>query len=304
MGVQVEHSFINTEDGVPLFVRSLRPDGEPKGVVMLLHAMMTDGRTLCHPGRDSLGSVMRERGWEVHCPDFRGHGASRRGHPSRRPWTYHDLVSLDVPRLIRFATERSPSLPLCVVGHSLGGHVAAASVVAGFSPEPAAWAFLGVNVWEPYPGHPRSRALLKSAILLAFDRLSRRLGYFPARRLGIGSVDEAAPYVADLVRFWRSGSWGPRDRPDYRDGTDGLAAPALGVYGVGDRWMAPVRDGEAWLQRLSAGEAEIWHARAGVDGLKTDPDHMGLACDPASRPLWERLETWLATRCVSDRPAS
>ena len=112
-------------------------------------------------------------------------------------------------------------------------------------------------------------------------------------------MDESAPYVADLVRFWRSGSWGEEGAADYREDSPGLTSPALGVYSTTDRFMAPVQDGEAWLRSVSAGEPEIWQARAGEYGLKCDLDHMGLGCDPAARPLWERIETWLARATTS-----
>lgn len=290
--------FVAAEDGLPLFVRSKAPTGRPKGVALLLHAMMADGRSLWSQRRDSLGQSLLERGWVVCCPDFRGHGGSKRGHAARRPWCYHDLVRFDVPAMISMVREQNPGLPVAVLGHSLGGHVAAASVLGGYVEEPDAWVFLAVNVWEPYPGHSRRLSLVKHATTSVFQGLTRGLGYFPSRRLRIGPVDEARPYVSDLVRFWRSGVWGPTGAPDYRHGANGLKAPVLGVYGAADRWMAPLQDGEAWIGSLEPALAEFWHVRGGSFGLDISPDHTGLACSPTSRPLWERLETWL-TKTVS-----
>jgi predicted alpha/beta hydrolase len=299
----VQVSFVTTEDGLPLFVRSKAPSGKPKGVAVLLHAMMADGRSLWSTRRDSLGGSLLERGWVVCCPDFRGHGGSSRGHPRRRPWGYHDLVRFDVPAVLGHVRQQFAGSPIVVFGHSLGGHVAAASVLGGYTEEPDAWALLAVNLWEPYPGHSRRLAAVKHLMLACFEGLSHQLGYFPARRLRIGPVNEATPYVSDLVRFWRSGTWGPRGGEDYRRGGIRLEAPIVGVNGEADRLLAPLRDSAAWVGSLSAGQEDLWLARTGHFGLTISPDHTGVACNPACRPLWEALETRMTT-IVSGRPAS
>jgi len=277
-----------TPDGWSLAARHHEATGEPRGIALLLHAMMVDGRSMERPAGRGLAQFLAGEGWEVYVADFRGHGASGPVPPAGT-WTYGDLVQFDVPTLLAAVREAHPGLPVVVVGQSLGAHVTAAAM--GHRAEVDALVMLSGNFWLPRLEPSRRRRLLKGAIMGGFALAGRTVGHFPSRRLGYGPADEALPYVEDLYGCWRSDTWASRDGIDYLAGLGRIEAPVLAVVGKGDRWMCPIRGARAWTSRIRS--ATLWYVGAGDRGLDFDPGHMALATDPRSRPLWEHIATWM-----------
>ncbi len=103
--------------GHALFRRSwLHP--EPRRALLLLHGYAE------HSGRyEHVGAWFAARGCAVHAYDQQGHGRSGgpRGHVGR----FDDFLD-DVDRVLGIVGEEHPGLPRFVVGHSMGGLIAAA----------------------------------------------------------------------------------------------------------------------------------------------------------------------------------
>jgi alpha-beta hydrolase superfamily lysophospholipase len=109
---QGEGTFTGAGD-LPLFYRCWRPDGDPRGVLAVVHGFGE------HSGRyGNLANRLVPRGWAVYGFDHRGHGRSpgQRGHI--RFWAdYRE----DVRRFLRFVEAQDVPRPLFLMGHSLGG---------------------------------------------------------------------------------------------------------------------------------------------------------------------------------------
>jgi alpha-beta hydrolase superfamily lysophospholipase len=103
-----------------LYWRLWRPDvpgGEVRAAVLLLHGIHE------HSGRYAgVASRLMLRGVEVHAVDLRGHGASEgaRGYVER----FEDYLS-DVDRFVEHALASGAAAPRFLLGHSMGGLVAA-----------------------------------------------------------------------------------------------------------------------------------------------------------------------------------
>lgn len=285
---------VQTTDGWRLEVLRLRATDEPRGRVLLLHAMMVDRRTFDRPRGRGLASRLVSSGFDVWLADFRGHGSSRPWAGEGGRWSYDDLVRYDLPALASRMREEGDELPILVVGHSLGGHVAVAAWGTG-RVQPAALVCLSTNVWLPRFEQSRVRRLAKAGSIAAFERVTRAAGYFPARRLGIGSDDEALDYVLDLCRFWKEDSWSARDGENYLAGMARIEGPVLSVVGRADRLMAEPEAAQRWVTQIPG--LAFWRVGRGDSGLAFDPGHMQLVTDPRARPLWERLARWLAAQC-------
>ncbi len=275
---------VRARDGIELAVAITRPEGRPVARAVLLHAMMVDARSLDRPRGRGLATALAAAGIEAWRADFRGHGGS-----PCPTWTYDDLVRLDVPALV--AAARAEGGPVVVVGHSLGGHVAAAAVAEGL--EVDALVLLAVNVWRPSRTPSRRARLLQGLVMRSFEATARGVGRFPSRRLGVGTADEAAPYVRDLTRFWRRDVWGSRDGVDWGAALAARRLPVLTVAGAGDRWMCPPEGARRFADVFPPGCVDAWVERAGERGCPWDPDHVGLACDERSRPVWDRVAGWI-----------
>lgn len=122
---------ITTDDGIALHLQHWpAPTAAPaRGQVLLCHGLGE------HIGRYAhVAAALNARGWDVHGWDHRGHGqsAGRRGDIPT-----HDALLRDTARVID--AVRQPGRPFVLVGHSMGGLVAARFAAEALAPSPAAW---------------------------------------------------------------------------------------------------------------------------------------------------------------------
>jgi alpha-beta hydrolase superfamily lysophospholipase len=107
--------FIPYLKGQSFFACEWSPDGEPKGVILLIHGLSE------HSGRyRHVGSFFAAAGYKTMVVDLRGHGKSfgKRGHfPS------FDLIMNDISLFLAEVIRRYPELPLVLYGHSMGGNL-------------------------------------------------------------------------------------------------------------------------------------------------------------------------------------
>lgn len=272
------------DDGWRLALDVIEP-AAPRAAVVLGHAMMVDRRTLDYRG-DGLASHLARRGLAVVAADLRGHGESGPLASEGGSWSYDDLVEQDTPALIAYACRRFPGLRLTLVGHSLFGHVSLAYVARHPGAEVQALVLLAGNIWLRRFEPSRWRRLEKRAFLLASLPLVRAFGYFPARRLRIGPVDEARDYWAHLVDYARQNDWRARDGFSYADALARVRRPVLGLVGAGDRFYCHPETAQRFLAQVAGARLEIVGRHS---GLAFDPDHMDLVTRTGCRPVWDRV---------------
>lgn len=99
--------------GLNIFTRSWRPEGEARGVVVIVHGFNS------HSGQYLwVGGQLAAAGLAVYALDLRGRGRS----DGERFYVQkiEDYVE-DVATLVRAAKAENPGLPVFVLGHSAGG---------------------------------------------------------------------------------------------------------------------------------------------------------------------------------------
>lgn len=181
---------LRTADGLALHLRHWPADAGARGQVLLVHGLGE------HVGRyDHVAAALSARGWAVSGFDQRGHGRSE---GARGVIARPDALLADLAAVIDTVRPRHAG-PLVLLGHSMGGAVAARFVAEALAPRPAAWS-------RPVDGLVLSSPAL-AARLSGFQRLQLAIGerFLPglAQRNGIDprglSHDEAmvAAYTAD-----------------------------------------------------------------------------------------------------------
>lgn len=90
-------------------------DPDAKKVAVALHGITANGGAFFQPAR-----LLAERGWQVIAPDMRGHGESDRGDGDFST----DALLADIAAAV-------PADPDVMIGHSFGGYLAQAGVLAG-----------------------------------------------------------------------------------------------------------------------------------------------------------------------------
>jgi alpha-beta hydrolase superfamily lysophospholipase len=152
----MEGSRLLTSDGVELAMRTWSCDGQPRGIVVLVHGLSSSKD---HPHVVGLAERIRTLSLEVLSYDARGHGASE------GLSTLGDLERNDVAAAVAFARLRHPRVVL--VGASMGA--IAAMAYAATDPDLAGV----VVVSSPADWRIPFRARALFLVIMARTRLGR-----------------------------------------------------------------------------------------------------------------------------------
>lgn len=106
-----------TRDGLSLYEQCWLPEEEPRAAVVVVHGVFE------HSGRyTQLADDLNRRGYAVYAMDLRGHGRSEGDRAMIRSF---DLYLDDVELFLERVTARQTGKPVFLLGHSMGGAVAA-----------------------------------------------------------------------------------------------------------------------------------------------------------------------------------
>ncbi len=113
--------FRTAADGTRLRTRHWDPTGNPRSAVVIVHGLAE------HSGRyEHVGAAIAARGHDVRATDLRGFGESEGRRAFIRSWSeYLDDLSGDV------AAAAAIGVPVVLLGHSLGGLIAASYALDG-----------------------------------------------------------------------------------------------------------------------------------------------------------------------------
>lgn len=211
------------------------PHGRPRYLALLVHGYGE------HVGRyERVAGALGAHGAAVFGPDHQGHGRSAGERVLIED--FEDVVD-DVRAVAELARTRHPGLPLIVVGHSMGGLIAARHAQR-YGDELTALALSGpvIGAWET-PGR-----------LLAHDAIPD-IPVSPAALSRDPAV--GAAYAADPL-VWH----GPMKRPTLEafvrtletvaEGGDVGRLPLLWLHGTDDR-LVPLAGSRVGVERLSGG---------------------------------------------------
>jgi alpha-beta hydrolase superfamily lysophospholipase len=183
---------IHTPDGRRLHQQIWPVAGPARGLVYLVHGLGE------HIGRYAwLAKQLNGLGWQVQGHDHVGHGRSS-GARGRLP-AEHTLLQ-DLGLLLGHARQQAAAAsgPLLLLGHSLGGAVAARYAVEGLAAAPAAW-------YQPVQGLVLSSPGLDIGLNAAQRALLAVLpGLLPNLGLGNGLKPEWISRDAEVVRQYMS----------------------------------------------------------------------------------------------------
>ncbi|MCX6278153.1 MAG: lysophospholipase [Bacteroidetes bacterium] len=176
---------ISYREGQSFSAREWSPDGEPRGVIVLIHGLSE------HAGRYSyVGAFFAESGYTMIVADLRGHGMSfgKRGHfPSIA------RVMDDITLFIEEARKRHPGLPLFLYGHSMGGNFVLNYLIRN---QPEVAAAVVTSPWLRLAFAPlRYKIILATIVNKVFPSMTQPDGVIPS----LLSHDEEVcrKYIAD-----------------------------------------------------------------------------------------------------------
>jgi acylglycerol lipase len=190
--VLFEHHW-QAADGALLPLRSWRPTGEPQAVVLALHGMNDYSKAF-----DTPGTALAAKGIATYAYDQRGFGAGP--HPGY--WSSPEIMADDLRAAIRLLRVRHPSIPLYVLGESMGGAVA---ILALAGPPNAA--VDGLILSAPALWGRSSMGVLQKAVLWLSHRIApgwrltgRNLGIRPSDNIEMLRALSRDPLVIKETR--------------------------------------------------------------------------------------------------------
>ncbi|MFT7723833.1 MAG: alpha/beta hydrolase [Roseateles sp.] len=239
---------ITTDDGLSLHARHWPATAAARGQLLIVHGLGE------HIDRHAqLAAALAAAGWDVYGWDHRGHGQS----PGRRgDIPDPEALLRDTARAID--TVRRPGHRFVLLGHSLGGAVAARFVAEGLSARPAAWHRPVDGLVLSSPALDAGLSGAQRLLLAVAGALAPGLSVGNGLKPGWISRDPAvvAAYVADprvhdritarLTRFiLAAGARAIADAPRW-------TVPTLLMWAGADRCVAP-RGSEAFAAAAPAG---------------------------------------------------
>jgi len=236
-----------------------------------------------------------QRGYHTVVYDYRGIGASKRTPLAGESARMSDWGRLDMPAALESLAQHFPHLPLCTLGHSVGGQL------IGCMPNQArARAHLMIAASTGY--WRRQRVPFRYQALLFWKLygplMLRRRGYVPRGLLWTG--EPLPPRVFLQWRSWclNSAPFGAALDADMRDsGFAAVRAPLL-AWGFSDDPIATPAAVEALLVSYPNARIERrWTrpAEAGVHAI----GHYGFFAERHRESLWRAALDWLDQRCAS-----
>ncbi|MDZ7813261.1 MAG: alpha/beta hydrolase [Ideonella sp.] len=228
---------LTTPDGIALALRTWAPPHSPRGQVLLVHGLGE------HMGRyEALAQALVAQGWVVQAYDQRGHGSSGGG---RGQMAAQDSLLADLGQVLQHVRSTASAGPLILLGHSLGGLVAARYVAEGLQAAPAPWwqAVDGLVLSSPAldAGMTAVQKLLTAVVSRVAPNLAVGNGLNPndiCRDAAVVQAYRADPLVHDrisgrLARFIAdAGPWVEARAPHWQ-------TPTLLMWAGADRCVNP-----------------------------------------------------------------
>lgn len=271
-------------DGFRLSVRSWKPEGPPKAVIVALHGFNDYSNFFAEPG-----AWLAARGVLSYAYDQRGFGDGVR----RGLWAGTDAYARDLTDFVALARRTHPGLPVYVLGESMGGAVAiaaATSTAGGEKPAADGMILAAPAVWgrATMTWYEQAALWITSHTIPAFRLTAQGLNIQPSDNIEM---------LRALGRDWRVIK---RTRVETIHGLVGLMdqalaaaprfdEPALILYGAKDDIIpdGPTLDWVRGLPPAARGRQTFALYEGGYHMLLRDLD---------ARVIWGDILSWITDR--------
>ncbi len=276
--MRIETGHQASRGGGELYACEWHPDAPARGVVVLVHGLAE------HSGRyaELVGRLTAD-GLAVHALDHRGHGRSPgpRAQIGRFAW----LVD-DVARRIARARSLHPGLPLLLLGHSMGGAIALATVLE----QPSG--IDGLVLSAPALGADPTVSVLRVALARLLSRILPGAGVLTLDA-SLVSRDPAVVRAYEADPLVHRGAVPARTAVEllgamaaFPAAVGRLRVPTLVLHGTADG-LVPIRYAEPVWQRFGSTDLTV-HRYAGL--------FHEVFNEPERATVYADLAAWIARR--------
>lgn len=273
---------VTTKDNWTLVANKFSPpdvSAKPKAVLIIFPAMGAHAR----PYR-FMASALAKAGNIVLTVDPRGHGESL-PHPRRGiDYGYDEILQQDIPAILRNVAESYPSLPVFLIGHSLGGHLVSAFVAENPNSVSGVITLTSTQLYYKYLGRP------SLVIFITFAILSKLFGYLPGQHIGWGAPI-AHRQVMDWVKWGIKGTFCGSDGRNLEPLLKKTPTPNLCIGFTDDKRLATPKGVAAFAQLLPEDKTTYWSLSPADMGVRALGHFEHLR---TGAKLWPRLDDWIS----------
>jgi predicted alpha/beta hydrolase len=264
--------------------------GELRGNLLLMPALGMQARYYT-----PLAEALAAQGLNVALMEQRGHGESPLRASRRNNFGFAEVLSDDIPALLRELRQRTGNQPLYLMGHSLGGHYATISAgLLGSEVDGVILVACGSPWRGAFGGRMRRRLMLLCRLIPV---LGATLGYYPGHRLGFGGR-EAHRLMADWAQLCRTNTYAARGLDeDLEAGIANYGGRVLAIR-LADDDYAPQASVAAVTRKFQS--AALSEHLIDAHTLGAPADHMRWVRRP--RAVVERIIDWLPAAAAEQRP--
>ena len=278
--VQPNETIRIENEGAAFDLRSFTCKG-PRATIVVVPAMGVAAKFY-----DRFGDALASRDFQVFVSELRGIGSSSLRASRDVDFGYRELLG-DLALVVREARARSGELPIFVVGHSLGGHLAV--LFAGLHRDEVAGAGVvagGTPYFRNWDMPMRAKLFFGSKIMRGIGAM---LGYVPGDRLGFGGR-EARTVIREWAHFVRTNDIvvSGIDRAHMDRKMSETTLPLLGVSLEGDEFAPRIS-----TDRLvaKAPRATLTRVHLGGHAFPEKMDHFRWAKSPG--PVADEIRSWI-----------
>lgn len=280
--LQTREEPLTAADGARFRVTHIRDEHANKPPVVYLPGMFTSRNFWVSPRGIGLAVYLARHGFPGLVVERRRTGCG--GRPG-----LEDHLTQDLP-LVQELVERTWEQPAFWIGHSFGGVLAARATATRLDQSRVLGLVLFAAQFEV------GKRGLHPPISWLTSLVSRRLGRFPARRLGLGPQDEPPEAMEDAIRQVTEG----RRKPDIRESLHRITVPVLAISGLGDK-VDPTEGCERLVGHFASPDKRFI-AAGRKTGFLEDYDHPGIVVSkPAQQEIWPLVLDWLIHRIPANR---
>jgi len=280
-------------DGVDLALYRAEPEPSRKRThappLLLVHGTFSNRHFFLGAGERGLARYLAAAGYDAWVAELRGHGRSgERGRTAA--WHFEDWIRLDAPALLHAVREATGAARVVWIGHSAGGVIGVAylGLNDGGAPDVAGIVMAGA----PAPSRPGAWHVPLS---MAGYGITRLLGRFPARALGIGPEDELPGIMSQWLAWNVRGRWVGADGTDYLANARRIDVPVLAIAGGGDI-IAPPSSCRRLLEHIGGTDRQLLVCGR-RQGFAENYTHDRMIISRHARDeVWPRIRDWLGER--------
>ncbi|WP_344197993.1 alpha/beta fold hydrolase [Aeromicrobium alkaliterrae] len=245
--------------------------------IVLISPAMAIGSRYYGPLVTSFG----RHGWDARALARRGFEQDLPRASRRADWSYADEIA-DLGEAVRAARAEQADRPVIVLGHSLGGQIAAGLSLTSSDADDRPDAFVGIGTSTPFfRRYPHAGIPVLAAGAMAWP-LTLAFGYLPKPAFG-------APGARTLMREW--GRWAVTGRPPFR--ADGrFDVPSLIIKLQADPYAVSAATDDFVERFCDPGLTTRWTYTAKAAGPHGTTDHVRWVRSPDV--VVDRVVDWFA----------